>query len=956
MTGDASLSGSLLDELFPFHFTLGAGGLLGRVGPALSRICPEMGPGTTAADVLRLQRPAVPLDLGILRKHTRALVVVEAISRTLKLRGQFVPTVDGTALLFVGTPWITDLAEARSHGIALEDFPPHSAQAGSLFLMRSSQVAVQDARRLVHQLNSANLQLRAVLETAAEGIIIMRADGTVSSFNAAASRIFGYSNDEVLGRNVSMLMPPEVAGEHDGYVARYLDTGVKHVVGGTREVWGLHKDGHRLALELSVSDATVGEEHVFTGIIRDLQERRRFERNHAAQIRVGGALLRAQTISEIWSAVAGPVAHAFGFDVALFWLRSPDSGQLASAGTWTGEEGRFGAVTSAVREVRTSEGPIAEAWRHGRAARLHDLSGTAEPHHVAATGCGLRSAVVFPVLGDDMTHGAIELLCVEIQRPDPSLLGTLEAIGGSIGLALERALALRLAEESAKAREEFLAHMSHEIRTPLSAVIGLAHLLESAPLGDQERDTVARLSYSASVLRGLVNNVLDFAKLTAGQLELIPQSYPLARLLSDLTLSQEALAHQKGLTLTLDTDPALPSSVVTDYVRLTQVLMNLVGNAIKFTERGGVTLRVAPISLVEDWAEIQFSVLDTGPGVDPADRERIFEAYTQANEGGKERFLGGTGLGLAIVRRLVTLLGGSITVETAEGGGAAFHVVLPFRVGTEPLESTAVAEEVTDLTGLRILVVDDSEMNRFVASRILREAGAEVLTAEDGDEALVRLQDCRVDLVLMDLQMPRMDGFRATRAIREQLGPSAPPVVALTARATIEGRRRAAEAGMVDTITKPFRPAKLKHRVGDLARGGRAAESPAPQAQTAPTLALIDPATLMVQAMGDTRFAARVLEMFREEGRKILDEMEDQVSARDTQGLERLAHTLKSQAGTVGALSLQTALQGLESMLRNPTSAEPLRTLDLARDTIVLGRTVLEEAESLQRTLATEPL
>lgn len=972
MTRDLGLPSSMLDELFPFHFSFGRDGALKRVGKALRRVCPDLAPGARAEEVLRLVRPDLPLRSEVLADRTRSLMVLETVTGGLRLRGQLTLLDGGAELLFVGAPWITDLDDLQRHGIVLDDLPPHCSQADTLFLLRNSQIAAEDARGLVSrlerqqvELNSANRRLRAVLETAAEGIITMGADGIVRSFNAAASSIFGYAADEVVGKNVSLLMPPDVAQAHDGYLAQYLRTGVATVVGGTREVSGRHKDGHQLALELSVSDASVGEERLFTGILRDLLERKRFERDHAAQARIGSVLLRGQNISEIWAAVAEPIADAFGFDVALLWLPSPDTGRLSCAETWTADDTRFGSFADTVRGASSSaeEGPAGQASETGKAARVHDVASAGGAHGTSAAQAGLRSAVAFPVFGEKAVHGAVELLRTGILRPDPTLLGTLETIGGSIGLAVERAHALRLAEESAKAREEFLAHMSHEIRTPLSAIIGLAYLLESAPLGDQERGTVARLRYSAEVLRGLVNSVLDFAKLTARQMELVPQEYPLATLLSELTLSQETLAQEKGLTLSLEIDPAVPGKVVTDPVRLTQILMNLIHNAIKFTESGGVTVRVVAMSLDEGHAQLRFSVEDTGPGVAPADRERIFEAYTQTHERGASGPSGGTGLGLAIVRRLVDLMGGSIEVESVEGGGAAFHVTLPFVLAAEGQEEPVRPGAPADLSGLRILVADDSETNRFVASRILGEVGAEVVTAEDGDEALVRVREGNFDLVLMDLQMPGMDGYAAARAIQVELGPSrAPPVAALTARATVGDRKRVAEAGMVDMITKPFHPEELQHRVALLARRGTAPEWQTPEEQTleeqtpesgdALPVTLIDRNVLMVQATNDSAFAAEILALFLHEASDILGQMEEALAAGQTTGMEGWAHLLKSQAGTVGAISLQDAQEELETMLRQaPTRGSP-DILAVAEAAVALGRSVLEEAARLEHELA----
>jgi len=950
-----------LGELFPFHFAFDRSGTIREVGPALRRICPPVAPGARMGDVLHLLRPAPPLLFESLLRQPRMLVVFETVAKRLKLRGQVWLDAETGVILFLGTPWITDLRELRGHGITLEDLPPHSSQAETLFLLRANQVAAEDARSLSRrlerqqaELDAANASLRGVLETAAEGIITMGPDGKVRSFNGAAERIFGYAAEEVVGHDVTMLMPPATGRMHSSYVERYMQTGEGSVVGGSREVEGRHRDGRPLALELSVSDASIGVPRLFTGIVRDLADRKRFERNQAAQVAVAGVLLSAHSVSELVSRVAEPLATTLGFEALVLWLAPDAGGALAFSKLWTAHPDRCGAFADAVRGVMlvTGQGLTGRAFATGQAMVLEDTAEEGGAHyHGAAALCGLRSAVAFPIYGEEAAHGVVELLLAEPLPTDVTLLRTLESIGRHMGLAVERVRALRLAEESSRAKEQFLAHMSHEIRTPLSAVIGLAYLLGKTSLDKRQEDILARIRSSAEVLLGLINGVLDFTKLAAGQMTLSEQECDLALLVRDLAASQEALARERGLSLAVDVDPALPGMVLADPVRLTQVLLNLLNNAIKFTAHGGVTARVALVAEAADGAEVRFSIADTGAGIEAADRERIFEPFAQAQPKGA-RHGSGTGLGLAIVRQLVGLQGGTLSLDSAPGIGSTFHVTLPFRVVQRGISPLAETKRGSALGGLRILVADDSETNRFVASEILGAAGAEIVMAQDGAEAVARVRESRFDLVLMDLQMPGLDGYQALEQIRREAGPSqAPPVAALTAWATQEERLRVEAAGMVDMILKPFRPEALIERVALLAQGrapGTASDSPVVASLAPP---LIDRAVLLDQSLGQGDFAREILALFRREGAELLDRMEQALAGGNVAALRPLAHRLKSQAGTAGATALMISMDQLEAGVQDGLSGDHSALANHATAAVALGRAVLEEAARLESDL-----
>ncbi|MGV3642239.1 MAG: ATP-binding protein [Adhaeribacter sp.] len=379
------------------------------------------------------------------------------------------------------------------------------------------------------------------------------------------------------------------------------------------------------------------------------------------------------------------------------------------------------------------------------------------------------------------------------------------------------------AELSMKAKEMFLSMMSHEIRTPLNAVIGMSHLLlQEDPRPDQV-ENLKILQFAGENLLTLINDILDFNKIDAGRISFEQIDFGFLDLIEGLRQTFSPRAREKGIRLRVRLDAELPAILVGDPVRLNQILMNLVGNAIKFTESGAVTLDVTVEREDADNWQIAFVVSDTGIGI-PADKlEAIFERFTQANSDTTRKF-GGTGLGLTITKRLVEMQQGSIEVSSTLGEGTSFAVQLRFgksRQHTAALPRTYLHTVTGDLGQVRLLLVEDNEVNQLIATRFLTKWGIQPDIVSDGRQALRAVQEKDYDLVLMDLQMPVMDGYEATRQIR-QLGPryQALPIIALTASAMLEVRDKVMAHGMNDYITKPFNPNELYQKIARLTQAG----------------------------------------------------------------------------------------------------------------------------------------
>ena len=446
-----------------------------------------------------------------------------------------------------------------------------------------------------------------------------------------------------------------------------------------------------------------------------------------------------------------------------------------------------------------------------------------------------RVEAVFPAnLPDVLTH------CLESQQPtvrlehhveDRVLAWSFFPLGSSkqvrvYGADITAAVALRhakeAAEESARAKAIFLATMSHELRTPMNGVLGCTQLLQDTSLTDPQRQLLETMHRSAESLLVLVNDILDFSKIEAGKMSLEVADVELRSLIADVvTLTAEA-AKKKGLIIHVQLASDIPAELRGDPVRLRQILFNLVGNAIKFTEQGEVVVSVKTVPCPQSHSDavvLHWTVKDSGIGMTAEQQARLFGAYAQAEESTARRF-GGTGLGLMICRQLVELMGGAITVESMPGKGSTFS----YRTSLLPaIQRTTSARAVTPplasmadrATPLKILVVDDNEINQVVACKFLQKLGCHAEVVRNGREALDSIAKVVYDAVLMDCEMPEMNGYEATQEIRrqEQSTTNHLPIIALTGHASSEDEQKCREAGMDDVVTKPITLPTLRAKI-----------------------------------------------------------------------------------------------------------------------------------------------
>jgi PAS domain S-box-containing protein len=656
-------------------------------------------------------------------------------------------------------------------------------------------------------------RLRTVFETAFHAYLALDQHGTITDWNTAAERTFGWLRAEAIGMQFHTIVGTAQRAEYDKGLAWLFSDSDASSAPRRKEMTARHKSGREFPIELSISplgrrarphrdtqDATLeepgpGSTSGFVAFVRDLTLRAAAESKlHDSESRQRAVL---EQIEDSYFEVDLRGTFVYVNDALCRRVGSPASEIIGK---------RFKDFGFTAPEA---------------AETLHNLF-----NNVYRTGQPVRSFEYLTRVRADGTQ-AFNEISVSLKRDSHGEPAGFVGISRDTTARRQHERELAAAKEAAvaatQAKSEFLANMSHEIRTPMNGVIGMTTLVLDTELTGHQRDYLEAVKSSAESLLTILNDVLDFSKIESRRLELESIPFTLEDLLSRTLKLMALRAEQKGLALISDVSANVPITLVGDPVRLQQVLTNLLGNAIKFTERGQIRLDVRPESLAGGCAVLHFKVIDTGIGVPLEKQHTIFDAFSQADVSTTRRF-GGTGLGLSISAALVRLMGGRIWIESEPSLGSTFHFTAAFTLEeptvdrasnripaarTRPIEveSGLLAQRKT----LRVLLVEDNTVNQRVAVGLLNKRGHHVTVANNGREALEWLDRETFDIALMDVQMPEMDGFEAVGAIRERERRSGGHlrVVAMTAHALTGDRDRCLTAGMDDYISKPLDPDKL---------------------------------------------------------------------------------------------------------------------------------------------------
>jgi PAS domain S-box-containing protein len=593
---------------------------------------------------------------------------------------------------------------------------------------------ISDRKKAESALRDSESRIRNILDTAVDGIITADDQGMIQSFNPAAEKLFGYSSEEVTGLNVTTLMPSPYREKHPTYMSNYLKTGKRKMIGKDQETVARRKDGTIFPIDLSVSEMRLGRQRLFTGIIRDITQRKEFEKN----------ILVAKAA----------------------------------------------------------------------------------------------------------------------------------------------------AEKANQAKSEFLANMSHEIRTPMNSIMGFTEILLDEDFSAEQREALETIKKSSDRLLDLINEILDLSKIETDSMELEKIPFDLKDLVLDVCQLIRPVVGEKPIEIRCAIEDG-PWDVVTgDPTRIRQVLLNLLGNAVKFTEKGEVLTSVRLLEELDDHILAEIAVSDTGVGIPAEKQETVFAAFSQA-DGSTTRKYGGTGLGLTISQRLIRLMEGQITLESREGMGSTFSFKIRLEKGKIPHLSDLPHPEAVlhaptgELKSLKILLAEDDTANQKLAILVLEKMGHRVDLAINGVRALEMGKAHRYDIILMDIQMPEMGGIEATEKLRQ--AEVRTPIVAMTASVMYGDRERFVEAGMDDYVAKPIKREVLRgtlkrHAVSKLSSGATYDSMQPVSDKVAEELGL------------DQEQYLEILTGFIEEKKKDMEELEKALAREDTERIARLAHKIKGSA------------------------------------------------------------
>ncbi|WP_264566422.1 PAS domain S-box protein [Flavobacterium sp. N3904] len=753
---------------------------------------------------------------------------------------------------------------------------------------------------------------RNIMNASLNAIIMIDTKGRITFWNSQAESIFGWSENEVLGKTLNeTIIPKQHNAGHTQGMKHYINTGEGPILNKQIELPALNKKGTEFPVEISIVPMHQNDELYFCSFIQDISERKKAEsnlkfqeekyRNIIANMNLG--LIEVDN-NEIIQFVNQSFATMSGFEVSELLGKNPKDLFVF------GENKEKVTSKIALREQGISD--LYQVPIKNKRGELKWWTISGGPNY------------------DD----------------NGNLIGS---VGIHLDVTEQKQLEIDLesekikAQEASKAKETFLANMSHEIRTPLNAIIGFLRELEKQELTELQKKYIENSAIASKHLLSIINNILDISKIEAGEMTLEKEDFIFENSIKNVIRILKPKAKEKGLKLNFTISDQVNTVLKGDTLRLEQILYNLIGNALKFTSKGKISVDCNVIKDNTTFQELCLSIADTGIGMDQSFIENIFSKFSQEDKTITRKF-GGTGLGMAITYELIQLMDAKIDIQSKRNEGTTIRIYANFIKGDpENISNLKQQEKKVELNGLSILLVEDNEMNRMVAQNTLQYYDCTITEAENGMEAISILKNKNFDIILMDLQMPEMDGYETTKIIRNDFKLTT-PIIALTANAFKAEIEKCKNAGMNDYVTKPFDETILLNTIAKYTVYKEIENIKVPVTLSNEKLYNLN--SLNNLSRGNSEFVLKMVRLFIKQTAEEIENITTALTVDDFQEVSRLIHKIKPSVESLGITSILEEIKLLEKIAKETTDKEQIKALfSIIKPTLLQVISLLQENE-----------
>ena len=797
-------------------------------------------------------------------------------------------------LMNLKEPVVNELLETADNRFLERDYIPifiDNQYKGHLWKYTDVTQRMQNQNQLIQSENRSKLIMNASLNA----IITIDNKGIITFWNHQAEIIFGWKRKEAIGKKLSeTIMPHQHIIAHNKGMKHYIKTGEGPVLNTPLELTAVNKNGNEFPIEITIIPIDENDQVFFCAFIQDISEKKEAEnirkiqeekyQNVIAHMNLG--LLEVDS-NEIIQYVNQSFATISGYEINELIGKNPSDlfvfGENLDKVNSKNELRKQG--TSDIYQIPIKNKKGEQRWWAISGAPSYDNRGN--------------------VIGSIGIH-----------------LDITEQKQLELDLEEEKTKAL----ESSKSKEVFLANMSHEIRTPLNAIIGFLRELDKQELTELQKKYIDNSSIASKHLLAIINNILDISKIEAGEMSLESEDFVFEKSITNVATVLQPMLEQKGLDFNILISNEIEKVLKGDALRLQQILFNLIGNSIKFTSSGSISIECRVVKSTADSQELKISISDTGIGMESGFIKNIFNKFSQEDKAVTRKY-GGTGLGLSITKELVKLMGGRIEIESEKNVGTTFHVYLNFPKGSNLLiEDEDIDVPVSHIDNISILLVEDNFLNRMVAQNSLQYYNCKVTEAENGVEAIEILKNSKFDVILMDIQMPEMGGIEATEIIRNKLNLST-PIIALTANAFKTEIDRCKKAGMDDYVTKPFDEDILIETIAKHTTNKKPTIPKAGLSEIAATDTLYNLNSLHNISRGNKEFITKMIAVFIEQTTDSIEKAETAISQNNFKEVSRLIHKIKPSVESLGITSIISEMKILEKTAKDSNNKERISAL-----------------------------